>query len=970
MFKFNFGARAPKATPSASSSTSTSASTAATTERSKNEGGVSGETIKTQGQETAGTTAPVSASAVAADAVESKTAPVIPKEQSDILASLGTEGTKVKHEAKEFFPAQQGLFQSSDLISKITKVSDVVAGVYEGGLKQWECSEDLLEFLKDSVRITRDGLDASELLLSLNESSSSSSSAATASSSSSSLASAAAVASLDVHKATGTIAMGDPAGCRAVDLGCGHALPLLYLLFKGAGVCLFQDLNEEVLSTVTVPKVLSLVGTAAIVRKKTSLVAATGPAALFSALKPAPSADPSVALPISTPTASSSSSASSASSASPASKSTEEPTVSQSAQAAGDAANTGKNKQDQLQKNKGGVVDESDESEDQGKESDEVVSSTAAPSAVEPLSREEKIAKLKALWQRQDSQVASAQRVSTSTKDMVQYEQMKAMVLEDPDVEEDVVDLVLSVEAEDGEEEEAAQPHQQQGEGEEEEETKAIPNKSLLSTSTASSAAPAAAASKAWALETACNLMVPSSSSSSSSSTSSTSSAPSYAYLRKPHAQFVSGAWGDPELTRLMLEAHCGPAPASTAPSTATVEDVDGSAASSRLGPTTSTATEGVLVHVVDADALATSSSAAQARATLSKAIAYVAALREGPQAVLAVAPESVTPMLASVESLEGAVTADCNTSGSGNHGVVVLVAEAEANKEGERQQQQQQLQCEETSSALLSSSADSDVRRVVGVTLMDAVTGSVTWTAACLISLPSADTTATTPVPAAPTVRALLDRAGEVALRIITAAAIPSPVDIPASTLVRQCALVVPALVPAFHASGFQEYGWRGPTIKDGPCFVSMARSLSSAAPASTSSAQSASSATSSSSSLVVPKDAGSEPLSSSLRYDYVLSADTLYFVDSVPVLIKTIRSVLHERGVALIAAKRYYFGVGGSTADFRSKIAAYRDMECTVVRVIKDGLSNIREILQVKWKLPQPTSATTTSSPGSAAS
>ena len=55
--------------------------------------------------------------------------------------------------------------------------------------------------------------------------------------------------------------------------------------------------------------------------------------------------------------------------------------------------------------------------------------------------------------------------------------------------------------------------------------------------------------------------------------------------------------------------------------------------------------------------------------------------------------------------------------------------------------------------------------------------------------------------------------------------------------------------------------------------------------------------------------------------------------------------------RGVALIAAKSYYFGVGGSVADFCALVASDGRFACETVRTFEDGQSNRREVLRVRW-------------------
>ena len=63
---------------------------------------------------------------------------------------------------------------------------------------------------------------------------------------------------------------------------------------------------------------------------------------------------------------------------------------------------------------------------------------------------------------------------------------------------------------------------------------------------------------------------------------------------------------------------------------------------------------------------------------------------------------------------------------------------------------------------------------------------------------------------------------------------------------------------------------------------------------------------------------------------------------------------------GKAFIAAKRYYFGVGGSTSNFtelvkqlnlRQSAVDKRQLICEKVATLADGNSNIREILKLSY-------------------
>jgi hypothetical protein len=95
-----------------------------------------------------------------------------------------------------------------------------------------------------------------------------------------------------------------------------------------------------------------------------------------------------------------------------------------------------------------------------------------------------------------------------------------------------------------------------------------------------------------------------------------------------------------------------------------------------------------------------------------------------------------------------------------------------------------------------------------------------------------------------------------------------------------------------------------------------------------------------------------GSHGLSSPFRFETILSSDTIYSSPTMPIFLQSIRSLLSRSGKAYIAAKRYYFGVGGSTAEFVQHITQNcPDLNVKTVEVFMDGSSNIREILEISW-------------------
>lgn len=56
-----------------------------------------------------------------------------------------------------------------------------------------------------------------------------------------------------------------------------------------------------------------------------------------------------------------------------------------------------------------------------------------------------------------------------------------------------------------------------------------------------------------------------------------------------------------------------------------------------------------------------------------------------------------------------------------------------------------------------------------------------------------------------------------------------------------------------------------------------------------------------------------------------------------------------LNDGGLALVASKRYYFGVGGGTEALKELVERDESLDFEVVRIIDDGKSNIREIIKV---------------------
>jgi len=86
---------------------------------------------------------------------------------------------------------------------------------------------------------------------------------------------------------------------------------------------------------------------------------------------------------------------------------------------------------------------------------------------------------------------------------------------------------------------------------------------------------------------------------------------------------------------------------------------------------------------------------------------------------------------------------------------------------------------------------------------------------------------------------------------------------------------------------------------------------------------------------------------------FDLIITTETIYNSEATPRLWQLIKQQLRRpSGVCLVAAKSYYFGVGGSVAEFCALVRADGRFECETLRTFEDGASNRREVLQVTWR------------------
>ena len=87
--------------------------------------------------------------------------------------------------------------------------------------------------------------------------------------------------------------------------------------------------------------------------------------------------------------------------------------------------------------------------------------------------------------------------------------------------------------------------------------------------------------------------------------------------------------------------------------------------------------------------------------------------------------------------------------------------------------------------------------------------------------------------------------------------------------------------------------------------------------------------------------------------KYDVVMTSETIYSVDSQPKLLGAIKALLSVTGVALVAAKSHYFGVGGSVAAFLELVHSDGAMETEVCHLVESSIP--RKVLRLWFKQPR---------------
>lgn len=84
--------------------------------------------------------------------------------------------------------------------------------------------------------------------------------------------------------------------------------------------------------------------------------------------------------------------------------------------------------------------------------------------------------------------------------------------------------------------------------------------------------------------------------------------------------------------------------------------------------------------------------------------------------------------------------------------------------------------------------------------------------------------------------------------------------------------------------------------------------------------------------------------------KYDFILTSETIYNPQNYDKIYKIFKDTLKPSGIAFVAAKSYYFGVGGNTKDFEKFVLDDGTMLCESCWKTDNGLP--REILKLSFK------------------
>lgn len=88
---------------------------------------------------------------------------------------------------------------------------------------------------------------------------------------------------------------------------------------------------------------------------------------------------------------------------------------------------------------------------------------------------------------------------------------------------------------------------------------------------------------------------------------------------------------------------------------------------------------------------------------------------------------------------------------------------------------------------------------------------------------------------------------------------------------------------------------------------------------------------------------------VSKSVKFDVIVTSETVYDEEMYPAIHDILRKFLAPNGRVYLAAKKYYFGVGGGTYPFRQFIEESNYFQIEKHITLMDGCSNIRQVLEI---------------------
>jgi hypothetical protein len=86
--------------------------------------------------------------------------------------------------------------------------------------------------------------------------------------------------------------------------------------------------------------------------------------------------------------------------------------------------------------------------------------------------------------------------------------------------------------------------------------------------------------------------------------------------------------------------------------------------------------------------------------------------------------------------------------------------------------------------------------------------------------------------------------------------------------------------------------------------------------------------------------------------KFDIIVSTDTIYNPENYERFYNILEKYLNNPGVCFICCKKFYFGVGGGSAQFIEYVNSRDYFTVEIKKEIDNSMSNIRHILEIRVK------------------